>query len=249
MEHYRIREYALLCLSIKLRFKCGTVERKYQTAFMYTHYCPSVSWSRAHRVRCVRSSVAGRTGAGSCITMGLQSCPVRTAPWVPRALLAPLDWRSAHHQRRRRWERTDEIDRRMFLTRASAVATQSNRPFSTVPRLAARPAGTVRHRIGTSFPLPHPPTTGRQALPSIVRVFGIIIIIIIVVDVVIAFYRTAGARPADTGGPHVTVFAPFVPRGDGRLPFRPQSTVVHELAHTHVIGFACNFCNYHHHCH
>jgi len=140
----------------------------------------------------------------------------------------------------------------MFLTRASAVATRSNRPpcaFSTAPaKPHDRPEPSATASARHFLFLTRRPNVRPQTLPSIARVFGIIIIVVFVV--VTIFYRTAGARPADTGDPHVTVFDPFVPRGDGRPPSRLQSTVVHEHEHTHVY---CHrlclslYCYYHHH--
>jgi hypothetical protein len=133
----------------------------------------------------------------------------------------------------------------MFLTRASAVATRSNRPpqsaFSTCPAELHYRAGTVHHRISTSFPIPKtldPPEHRRRPC-----IFSVIIILLLLLE---HFIDRRGARPADTGAPHVTVSLGSYRTATDDLGL--QSTVEHESMRTHVYCvtvFAYRYCHHH----
>lgn len=161
IEYYRIRSR----LSIAKR-KSGSVERK-STAFTFTHYS-SVPWScvivcracgsrsRAEQARTASSPWVGKAVTGPDRAVGAE-CTFGTTGWEERASPSELAARDD-----RRIDRADVFN--AGIRRSDPVKPAASRVFHC-PRRAARPAGTVRHHYGTSFPLLHPPTEHQTTDP------------------------------------------------------------------------------------
>lgn len=85
------------------------------------------------------------------------ACTFGTTDWEERASPSELAARD-----NRRIDRADVFN--AGIRRSDPVKPAASRVFHCLRR-AARPAGTVRHRIGTSFPLLHPPTDRQTTDP------------------------------------------------------------------------------------
>jgi len=144
----------------------------------------------------------------------------------------------------RRRERTDESIGRMFLTRASAVATRSNRPPRAVARFPLPPPGRTtgrnrppphRHFISSSSPADrtsnHRPSRASSAY-SVLVYYYYCCFCCCCYNILSNGGRPSGGyrRPAR----HRFRSVRTARRRPTAAPFVPQSTVVHEYGRTRV---------------
>jgi len=185
--------------------------------------------------------------------MGWQSHPVPIAPWVPRALLAPLAERSAHHRPSWRRERTDESTGRMFLTRASAVATRSNRPpraFSTAPaephdRPEPSATASARHfPFFTRRPTVRPLT--RPSSPSYPILLLLSLFLLLLLKYFIKRWAPVRRIPATRTSPF-SIRSYRAATADRRSVNGCTQTRARVCLLTSASGFACHHCCYYHH--